>query len=318
MTTAALGATQTGDVLLAFVASDGPSGAQTATVCGGGLTWSLVRRANTRSGTSEIWRAVAPGSASAIDRDLDAVAAAATTSRCTVIAFAGAGGVGASSGAGAATGAPKATLTTTGAGSWVFGVGNDWDGATARTLGAGQTLRHQWVDTGIGDTFWVQSQTSPTPAAGTAVAIDDTAPTTDQWNLAAVEVLPGSRRRRRPTRRRRRSRMSDPSAATTVSGIVAARRDRVRQRRRDQRAVQGRRPAGRRAGHRAAVPGPWDTRTASAGPHTLTAEASDAAGNAGTPPGVIVTVDNSAPPPATIAIDRLWSGTPRARSRRPR
>ena len=32
VTTPALGATQTGDLLLAFVSSDGPSGAQTATV----------------------------------------------------------------------------------------------------------------------------------------------------------------------------------------------------------------------------------------------------------------------------------------------
>lgn len=47
VTTGALGATETGDLLLAFVSSDGPSG-QTATVSGGGLTWSLVRRANTR------------------------------------------------------------------------------------------------------------------------------------------------------------------------------------------------------------------------------------------------------------------------------
>ena len=49
----------------------------------------------------------------------------------------------------------------------------------------------------------------------------------------------------------------------------------------------------------------WDTRTASAGSHTVTAEASDAAGNTGASAGVTVTVDNSAPPPATIAIDRL-------------
>ena len=49
----------------------------------------------------------------------------------------------------------------------------------------------------------------------------------------------------------------------------------------------------------------WDSRTAGAGSHTVTAEASDAAGNTGTSTGVSVTVDNSAPPPATLAIDRL-------------
>ena len=180
-----------------------PAVGQTATVSGGGLTWSLVRRANTRPGTSEIWKATAPASAAG-------VAVTSTPSRAgydqslTVIAFAGAGGVGASSGAGAASGAPRVTLTTTAAGSWVFGVGNDWDRAAGRTLGGQQSMRHQWVDSASGDTFWAQSQTSATAAAGTVVAIDDTAPTNDQWNLAAVEVLVRlADPRRRPTGRHR-------------------------------------------------------------------------------------------------------------------
>ena len=50
----------------------------------------------------------------------------------------------------------------------MFGTGNDYDAATARTLGTGQTMRHQWLDTGSGDTFWAQSQTAPTPTAGTS------------------------------------------------------------------------------------------------------------------------------------------------------
>jgi len=36
----------------------------------------------------------------------------------------------------------------------------------------------------------VQRQTSTTPASGTVVTINDTAPTTDRYNLAIVEVLP--------------------------------------------------------------------------------------------------------------------------------
>jgi outer membrane protein assembly factor BamB len=43
----------------------------------------------------------------------------------------------------------------------------------------------------------------------------------------------------------------------------------------------------------------WDTRTAAAGSHTLTAVARDAAGNSTTSAAVTVTVDNSAPPPPT-------------------
>jgi hypothetical protein len=108
----------------------------------------------------------------------------------TVLAFQGASGIGAMASASAGSGAPAVTVTTTVAGSWVFGVGNDWDQSIARTLGSSQTLVHQWVDSGHGNTFWVQTTTAPTPGSGTAVQLNDTAPTTDRWNLAAVEVRP--------------------------------------------------------------------------------------------------------------------------------
>jgi hypothetical protein len=56
-----LSTTRSGDLLLAYVTADGPvAGAQTASLAGGGLTWTLVRRANPRAGTSEIWKAIAP------------------------------------------------------------------------------------------------------------------------------------------------------------------------------------------------------------------------------------------------------------------
>jgi hypothetical protein len=54
---------------------------------------------------------------------------------------------------------------------------------------AGQQLQYQWVDTGAGDTFWVQSTTAPSTAPG-LVTIHDNAPTNDRWNYAAVEVTP--------------------------------------------------------------------------------------------------------------------------------
>jgi Bacterial Ig domain/Lysyl oxidase len=305
VTTAALGASENGDVLVAFVSSDGPSSGQTVTVSGGGLSWSLVRRANTRLGTSEIWKATAPASAAGTTVT-STQAKTAFDQSLTVIAFSGAGGVGASSGAGAATGAPRTTLTTTVAGSWVFGTGNDWDGATTRTLGAGQSMRHQWLDTASGDTFWAQSQASPTPNAGTLVAIDDTAPTNHQWNMAAVEVLPGTPTAPPPpdTTAPQVS-VSDPKPATTVSGIVAlgaTASDNVGVTR-VQFKVDGQ-PVG---GPVTSPPfqASWDTRTASAGSHTVTAEATDAAGNTGVSAGVTVTVDNSAPPPAAIGIDKL-------------
>src|SRR4051794_4272010 len=46
------------ELLLAFVTSDGPSGAGSISfsgVTGGGLTWHLVRRANAQAGTAEVW-----------------------------------------------------------------------------------------------------------------------------------------------------------------------------------------------------------------------------------------------------------------------
>jgi len=49
---------------------------------------------------------------------------------------------------------------------------------------------HEWLDTAIGDTYWVQARNSPTSAAGSVVQINDTAPTTDRWNIAAVEIVP--------------------------------------------------------------------------------------------------------------------------------
>lgn len=46
----------------------------------------------------------------------------------------------------------------------------------------------------------------------------------------------------------------------------------------------------------------WNTTTATAGSHTLTAVARDAAGNSATSTPVTVTVDNSAPPPPTTVL----------------
>jgi len=191
VTTPAFNTAGANELLLAFVASDGPntSGGQTATVSGAGLTWTLVRRTNTQAGTSEVWRAFAASGLSNVT--VQSVPLQANYDQSlTVVALTGASGVGASNGANAASGAPSVTLTTTAANAWVFGVGNDWDRAVARTLGTGQTMVHQWVDTGAGDTFWVQRLSNAVTAAGTVATINDTAPTADRWNLTAVEVIP--------------------------------------------------------------------------------------------------------------------------------
>jgi fibronectin type 3 domain-containing protein len=184
---------KSGELLLAFIGSDGPSGTATQSISavnGGGLTWTLRRRANTQAGTAEIWQAVA--AATLTNAVITATRASGSyQGAITVAAFSGAdttvnGAVGSAS---ASTGAPSASLVTTRAGSWVWAVGEDWDSATAHTVGPSQTLVDQFLSPS-GDTFWTQRQTSPTPAAGTTVTINDTAPTGDRWDLALVEVLP--------------------------------------------------------------------------------------------------------------------------------
>jgi hypothetical protein len=101
----------------------------------------------------------------------------------------GSGAIGATGTGNASSGAPTASLVTTRNNSWVFGVGNDYDNAIARTPGSGQSLVHQFL-TPVGDTYWVQMRNAPTPASGTTVPINDTAPTTDRYNLTICEILP--------------------------------------------------------------------------------------------------------------------------------
>src|SRR5262249_43823028 len=160
------------------------NGTQTITgISGGGLTWTLRKRANAQAGTAEIWQASAP-------TVLSNVVITATRSKTnyqgsiTVAAFTGAdtGTSGATASGSAATGAPTASLLTTRAGAWVWAVGDDWDNAVAHPVGSGQTSVDQFLSPS-GDTFWVQRRSEATPAPGTNVTINDTAPTGDRWNL---------------------------------------------------------------------------------------------------------------------------------------
>ena len=89
-------------------------------------------------------------------------------------------------------GAPTATLSPTKTGSWVWGVGNDSDRAITRTVGANQIMVDEYLAP-VGDTFWVQRQTAPSTGGSLApVTINDTAPTTDRWNLAVIEIPPAT------------------------------------------------------------------------------------------------------------------------------
>jgi hypothetical protein len=81
------------------------------------------------------------------------------------------------------------SLTPTRSGSLVFGVGNDPDRPSARSLPSGQSIVHQWVDRDANSTFWVQTVTDPVLANNT-MTVGNTAPSRDPWNMVAVEIVP--------------------------------------------------------------------------------------------------------------------------------
>ncbi|HZU21582.1 MAG TPA: DUF4082 domain-containing protein, partial [Terriglobales bacterium] len=183
------------ELLLAFVATDYLKGTNTTVtaVAGGGLTWSLVKRTNTQSGSAEIWAAFSAAAVS--NATVTATLSQSVVCSITILSFTGVdttqgtlpNAVGATGSGNSAKGAPTASLVTTRNNSWAFGVGNDFDNAIARTPGGGQTIVHQFL-TPTGDTYWVQMQAATTPLSGTTVTINDTAPTTDRYNMSIVEV----------------------------------------------------------------------------------------------------------------------------------
>jgi len=150
------------------------------------LTWTLVARSNAQLGDSEIWRATAPVI-------LSGVAVTATLSRSvassiTVVSFTGSSGVGATKAASGSSGAPSATLVTTVNNSLIFGAGNDWNHAIARSPLPDQAIVHQYLAP-VDDTYWTQRVVPAIPTAGTSVTVGDSAPTGDRWNLVVVEIL---------------------------------------------------------------------------------------------------------------------------------
>jgi hypothetical protein len=190
VTTQTFTTAEAGEQLFAFVSANGPVGAETqsATVSGAGLKWRLVERADTQSGDAEIWTAEAK-------RQLknktvkSRLRSNGYDQQLTVISMRGSDGAGASGAGGADGGEPSVSLTTVRGGSLVYAVGSDWDSATARTVGAGQVLLSEDLDSTTGETFWSQFTGAVAGPAGSLVTMNDTAPTNDQWNMAAVEIL---------------------------------------------------------------------------------------------------------------------------------
>src|SRR5690242_16038102 len=298
------------ELLAALIATDAPgSGTNTVvnSVTGGGLTWVMAVRTNTQKGDAEIWRAFASTPLTGVS--VTASLSHSVSSSISVLSFAGAdatgsngsGAIGATKSASAASGAPSASLTTTRANSWVLGVGNDYDNPIVRTLGANQTLINQFLPS-VGDTYWMQRQNAPTPAAGTNVTINDTAPTGDRYNLSIVEVLPsltGGGGGAPPT-----VSMISPAPNQTVTSktTVAANASSTSS------AITGVqfRLDGANLGPQVTTPPysmTWDTTTTTSGSHTLAAIATDSSGNSTTSSSISITVDNS----GSSAVVGSWS-----------
>src|SRR5262249_9772326 len=131
------------ELLLAFIATDYLGGTNTTVtgVTGGGLTWALRGRTNAQAGSAGVWRPFATPPLT--NATVVATMSQAVDSLMTVVSFSnvdttgtsGSGAIGATASGNSIAGAPTATLTTTRNSSWVWGVGNDYDTATARTVG---------------------------------------------------------------------------------------------------------------------------------------------------------------------------------------
>jgi hypothetical protein len=189
LTTPGLATRRDREVVLALVSYDGPDGAdqQGATVSGAGLTWRLVKRASSQSGSSEVWAARTTTRLHAA-RVRAVPRVAGFDGLLSVLTFRNGTRTGVASAAGAPSGAPDFYVPAVQEGSMVVAAGNDWDHALARAPASGQVLRRQWLDQARGNTFWVQSLARPT-VARRLITIRDTAPTADQWNYVGVEVV---------------------------------------------------------------------------------------------------------------------------------
>ena len=299
------------ELLLAFISADYLGGTNTTVtgVSGAGVTWALVGRTNVQAGTAEIWRAFAPSPLS--NAVVTAALSQAVDSSMTVVTFSnvdtsgtnGSGAIGATATANSLGGAPSATLTTTRNNSWVFGVGTDYDTATARTVGSNQVLVHQYFPP-VGDTYWVQRMLSPTAVSGTSVTINDTAPNGDRYNLFIAEIKPLTTPDTTPPT----VSMTAPADGATVSGnavsVSATASDNI-----GVTSVQFKLDGANLGAADTASPYAitWNSTTVANGSHTLTAVASDAASNTTTATTVTVTVSNDSTPP-TVAMTAPATG----------
>ncbi len=299
---ATISTTQPNTLLTAFITSDGPTAAQSfSSVTTNGLTWTLRQRANTQTGTAEIWTAPAPNT---LTNAVVTANRARTSYRgaMVVTAFSGANTttIGASASANASTGASSVSLTPTQANSVIWGVGYSKATATSRTVGPDQTMVDQYLGGSTG-TSWFQRRTDPTLAPGTAVTLNNPSPTNQKWNMVAIEILPVITDTTPPT-----VSLTAPLDGSTVSGPVTVTADAS-----DNMAVTKVEfyLDGLLVGTdtTSAYNFSWNTSTAANGAHTLSAKAYDAT-NSTTTQDVHVTVFNDTEAPSAPTLSATLIG----------
>lgn len=199
------------ELLVAFVASDGPPGAaecnkppapadqQVEAMTTSGLQWTLRVRANKYDGDAEIWTAIAPPLSNASVSITRKYPNYNDTIVVAGFVHYNAGQPIGSVGSNPSPPAPDSvSLVATSAGSLVWGVGDDYGGswmcgelvvAPTRTIGPGQTMAHEDHSTSNGDDYWVQYLNTTTSVPGQQVTLNDTAPATDQSEFVGVEIL---------------------------------------------------------------------------------------------------------------------------------
>jgi hypothetical protein len=177
-----------GSVLVALVSAAGPggSGSQSSSVSGCGISWMLIKRANTRPGVADVFKSATGVPLAGCIVTSRTGNGTAFFVRLTVVVLTGAGAVGTSASASGNKGPVQATLIGLTTGSRVYGVGSDMNLAQIRTVVSGQRKLAESIRTGVG-TFW--SQASINPVTTTSVVVGTTVPSTRNWNFAAVEIL---------------------------------------------------------------------------------------------------------------------------------
>lgn len=162
-----------------------------------GLTWTLVSRANTNTGSVEIWRTFIATPTTTGTTTITFSAAAVSVNYMFAgfmnADFSGSNGsaaIGAVTSGTFSAAAPSASVTTTRNNSMVWAFAQSSTTATAPTAGSGQTIIRSQTDATNTAQSIMWRQTSRTPQSGTTVTMNLTAPAAGTGNITAIEILP--------------------------------------------------------------------------------------------------------------------------------